>query len=657
MRNSRKARGWQKPAAWAVVFVALCLALGTMVLKAQDEPAPLPDGAANLFMPAVSSDSSGVQAGDIIPGQYIVVLKDPAVRAASGQLETAAQFAEHTVQTYGGALLFTYDAALSGFAAILPAEGAAAMAADPNVDYIEPDQVVAASVEQTNPTWGLDRIDQRDLPLNSRYSYNNAGAGVHVYIVDTGVLGTHQEFAGRMGAGYTAIADGRGTTDCNGHGTHVAGTAAGVTYGVAKQATIHPVRVLGCNGSGTNSGVIAGINWVTANHIKPAVANMSLGGSASSTLDAAVRNSIAAGVVYAVAAGNENVDACQSSPARTAEALTVGATTNTDARASFSNYGSCLDIFAPGAGIVSAYHTGNSATASLSGTSMASPHVAGAAALYLAANPAANPSAVATALTGNATASKVSNPGSGSVNRLLYTAFIDGGTAPTPTPTATVPAPTATPTSTPAPGACTNKLANPGFEQGRTVWSTSSTKGYNQICTQSSCGGAKPPRTGSYLAWLGGGNSETSEVSQRLVLPAGQSAYLSYWYQIASTDYCNYDYAYVRITSGTTRTLATYSLCTARKTASWVNQRIDISSYAGKTVTVTFRVKNDASLVSSFFVDDTAIVNGASCTTASSDVTAAEAPIETPAELPADDLAPSDAPKADAPAGATEFSR
>ena len=201
-------------------------------------------------------------------------------------------------------------------------------------------------------------------------------------------------------------------------------------------------------------------------------------------------------------------------------------------------------------------------------------------------------------------------------------------------------------------------LANPGFEQGKTVWTTSSVKGYSQICTQTSCGSAKPPRTGSYLAWLGGGNGETAEVRQNVVLPAGQSAYLSYWYQISSTDYCNYDYAYVRITAnGATKTLATHSLCAAKKTATWVKQRIDISSYAGKTVTITFRVKNDASLVSSFFVDDTAIMNSATCATAAEAAGAAEAPIELPAELPADDLTPSNEPKPSDPAGAEENSR
>ena len=202
-------------------------------------------------------------------------------------------------------------------------------------------------------------------------------------MIDTGIRASHQEFAGRIGNGFTAITDGQGTNDCNGHGTHVAGTTGGTTYGVAKQVTLHPVRVLSCSGSGSNSGVIAGVDWVTANHVKPAVANMSLGGGVSTALDNAVQNSIAAGVSYAVAAGNSNANACNYSPARAANAVTVGSTTSSDARSSFSNFGTCVDLFAPGSSITSAWYTSNTATNTISGTSMASPHVAGALALYL----------------------------------------------------------------------------------------------------------------------------------------------------------------------------------------------------------------------------------------------------------------------------------
>ena len=275
-----------------------------------------------------------------------------------------------------------------------------------------------------NATWGLDRIDQRDLPLNGTYSYTTLAAGVHVYVIDTGIRSTHAEFGGRVSStGYTAISDGNGTNDCNGHGTHVAGTIGGATYGVAKGVTLHAVRVLNCSGSGSTSGVIAGVNWVTANHTAPAVANMSLGGGASTALDDAVRNSVASGVTYAVAAGNSNANACNSSPSRVSQALTVGSSTNTDARSSFSNFGTCVDVFAPGSNITSAWYTSNTATNTISGTSMASPHVAGAAALYLATDPSAPPSTVHAAVVDNASVNKLSSIGSGSPNRLLHSIF------------------------------------------------------------------------------------------------------------------------------------------------------------------------------------------------------------------------------------------
>ncbi|HYH94880.1 Ig-like domain-containing protein, partial [Hyalangium sp.] len=268
---------------------------------------------------------------------------------------------------------------------------------------------------------------QVDLPLNGIYSYGMTGAGVHAYVIDTGIRQSHTEFQGRIGTGFDAVTAGGTAEDCNGHGTHVAGTIGGSTWGVAKGATLHPVRVLDCEGSGTTAGVIAGVDWVTANHTSPAVANMSLGGGASEVLDQAVRNSIASGVVYALAAGNDSGNACTKSPARTAEALTVGATENTDVRASFSNYGTCVDIFAPGVNIASAWFTSDTATSSISGTSMASPHVAGAAALYLQTNPLASPQTVGAALTGFATPGHVSSPGTGSPNLLLFSGFIQPG--------------------------------------------------------------------------------------------------------------------------------------------------------------------------------------------------------------------------------------
>jgi subtilisin family serine protease len=294
------------------------------------------------------------------------------------------------------------------------------LAADPDVAYVEQNQTVSLLGTQTGATWGLDRIDQRNRPLNSTYTYPNTAANVHAYIIDTGILTNHSQFGGRATSGYDAVDGSLPATDCNGHGTHVAGTVGGSTHGVAKAVQLVAVRVLNCSGSGTTAGVIAGVNWVTNNAIKPAVANMSLGGGASSSLDRAVANSIASGVTYALAAGNSSTNACTTSPARVASAVTVGATTSSDAKASYSNYGTCLDIFAPGSSITSAWHSSTTATNTISGTSMAAPHVAGAAALVLSTNTAFSPTQVRDTLVNRATTGVVTSAGSGSPNRLLF---------------------------------------------------------------------------------------------------------------------------------------------------------------------------------------------------------------------------------------------
>jgi subtilisin family serine protease len=350
-----------------------------------------------------------------IAGQYIVVLNqgaDPRSVAAVA----------------GVSPRYVYTSAVNGFAAGLNQGQLNALQHNPNVAYIEQDQPVHASVTQTGATWGIDRIDQANLPLSTTFSYLNTGVGVRAYIVDTGILLTHTDVVGRASTGYDAVTAGGTATDCNGHGTHVAGTVGGTLHGVAKGVSLVAVRVLGCNGSGTNAGVIAGVDWVANNHVKPAVANMSLGGGASTTLDNAVANAISKGVTFAVAAGNGNFlgiaqNACNYSPARVPSAITVGATTKTDAKASYSNYGTCVDIFAPGSSITSAWYTSTTATNTISGTSMASPHVAGVAALYLQSNPGATPAGVASALIAGATLNKVTSPGSGSPNRLLFTAY------------------------------------------------------------------------------------------------------------------------------------------------------------------------------------------------------------------------------------------
>ncbi len=356
-------------------------------------------------------------AGQVIPGGYIVTLK-----GAPG-LARAATVARG-LGVSSSALRREYNAALNGFAADLSADDVARLSRDPRVASIEADQVFTIENTQSGATWGIDRIDQRALPLSKSYTYTRTGAGVTAYIIDTGIRFSHNEFGGRATSGFDAV-DGGTADDCNGHGTHVSGTVGGATYGVAKGIALVGVRVLNCSGSGTTSGVIAGIDWVTANHTgsNPAVANMSLGGGASTALDNAVKNSIADGVTYAIAAGNSNRDACKFSPARVPTAITVGATTSSDARASYSNYGSCLDLFAPGSSITSAWYTSNTATNTISGTSMATPHVAGVAALYLQGNPSATPATVASAIVANSTANVVSGAGRNSPNRLLFTNY------------------------------------------------------------------------------------------------------------------------------------------------------------------------------------------------------------------------------------------
>ena len=369
-----------------------------------------------------------------VAGQYIVVLKPQAASLAgessrSARVPTVARSiaTEHRVR-----LVRSFDHVLRGFVVNADDKALAALLADPRVEYVEEDGIVTLGTIQTGATWGLDRVDRRLLPLNGTYTYDTTGAGVHAYVIDTGINLAHSEFTGRIGPGADFI--GGGVNDCHGHGTHVSGTLGGTTYGIAKAVTIHPVRVFACTGSTTLSTILSGINWVAANRILPAVVNMSLGGSASATLDTAAVNLQGTGATVVVAAGNNNADACGFSPARATPLITVGSTDSTDTRSSFSNWGPCLDWFAPGSSIKSAWIGSSTATNIISGTSMASPHVAGAAARYLQTYPGASPATVRGALhwANNIFGVTpgwpgVANRGPGSPNELMHYGSLNDG--------------------------------------------------------------------------------------------------------------------------------------------------------------------------------------------------------------------------------------
>jgi len=360
-----------------------------------------------------------------------VAARAAAQRAASRAKGTSGKAkAVSVVLKVRGLFKTSFDKVLNGAVIEVPPSAIAGLSRNPRVLSIEQDVVVKVDptpVTQEGATWGIDRVDQRALPLSGTFSSPSSASNVTVYVIDTGIDPSHPDFGGRVSSGFDAVDGGDGRHDCNGHGTNVAGTVGSATYGIAKAATLVPVRVLGCDGSGTYSGVIAGIDWIAKNRPvdQRAVANMSLGGGASSALDSAVASLVSSGVTVVVAAGNSNTDACSSSPARAASALTVGSTTSADSRSSFSNYGSCLDLFAPGSNITSTVPGGGVAV--FSGTSMASPHVAGIAAVILS-QALMSPSQLATYIADTATSGVVGSSGVGSPNLL---AFLPGSSSPT----------------------------------------------------------------------------------------------------------------------------------------------------------------------------------------------------------------------------------
>jgi serine protease len=377
---------------------------------------------AKISADAIATDKFRTVA-EPVPGRYIVVLHATAARLAdesASTLPTVAAVAGDIAATHGGQVRHAYERVLRGFAIDADDAALARVLADPRVAHVEEDGVVRGATTQINAPWGLDRVDQRKMPLSKTYTYDGIAANVHAYILDSGIYTGHVDFEGRIGKGISTVTGLPQTIeDCHGHGTHVAGTLGGSHWGVAKGVTLHPVRVLNCSNLGLNSDLIAGLEWVAAKHVKPAVANLSLQGYSWST-DIAVDALIDAGVVVVAAAGNFSSDACNSAPGRVPNAITVASTTSTDARSSFSNFGTCVDLFAPGSGVPSAWIGWPKAWTLLSGTSMATPHVAGAAALHLSTHPDATPAQVAAALIANATPDRVIDAGPGSPNRLLY---------------------------------------------------------------------------------------------------------------------------------------------------------------------------------------------------------------------------------------------
>ncbi len=473
-----------------------------------------------------TADLRGTTSAAAIAGRYIVVLKAPATGAGNLGLDAAVDRA----QDAGADVTSKYGRALNGYAATMTAAELTAARQDPAVAYVEADQRVRTTGTRVAASWGQDRIDAR-AGLDHTISTTGDGSGVTAYVIDTGVRATDQDFGGRVSSGYTAVPDGLGTDDCNGHGTHVAGTIGSATYGVAPAVSIVAVRVLGCDGSGSTSGVIAGIEWVTAHHTSPAVANLSLDGSALAALDSAVQASIASGVTYAIAAGNESGDACDDSPARVGAALTVGASTRGDLAADFSNYGSCVDLYAPGDEITSTWNTSNTSTAVLSGTSMASPHVAGAAALYLQAHPGAPPAQVTAAIIADATPGVLDDVPAGTANLLLHVPGPDSPATTTPT-TPSTPEPTTSPPPAPVvTGSPCHSTRLTGSLTKRTTLTTDKAFTTHSRGTIYGClsGPARADFdlylmrwTGSRWALVSGSYGSTSKESVRYPAPAGR---------------------------------------------------------------------------------------------------------------------------------------
>ncbi|MCG5441435.1 S8 family serine peptidase [Micromonospora sp. NIE79] len=628
-------------------------------------------GAIGVGGPAQAEPTGTITYADgpnAVADRYIVTLRSTALAATAVDSK-----ARELTGRFGGQTRHVYASALPGFSVSMSAKQAQRLAADPSVASVEQVQRIGVLDTQTNPpNWGDDRIDQRNLPLNQTFTYPaNPGQGVTVYVLDTGINANHNEFTGRVRQGTDMVDNDSTPQDCHGHGTHVAGTAVGTTYGIAKKAGVVAVRVLNCQGSGTNDDLIAGINWVRANAQKPAVVNYSIGcGSrcTSQAMDSAVTSLISSGVQFVQAAGNSSDDACYYSPQAVTAAITVGNSTSSDGRNSSSNYGSCLDIFAPGTSIVSASYSSNNGSATMTGTSMASPHTAGAAALYLGANPSATPAQVRAALVDNGTTGKITSPGSGSPNVLLYTGFI-GGTDPGPgSPTVTNPgsrtsavgqavdvqvqgsggttpytwsasglpaglsigASTGRITGSATTAGTSNVTVTVTDAAGRTAQATftwtvtsggggctpaqvvgnpgfeSGTSPWTATANVIGSWSQYPARSGARNAWLnGGGQVQTDTVSQSVTIPAGcANATLRFWIRITTAEYENLAYDRLTVTLGGT-TVASYS--NLDRTSGYVEKVINVGQFAGQTAALRFNGVEDWSYQTSFVIDDVTI--------------------------------------------------
>lgn len=568
-------------------LAAAVVGLGTMTpASAGLTPEP------HLQQPHPSTEiSQQAEVLSVADANYIVMLELPsaakrgpnAMASAQGKAAVAAATQKQADKwsAKGVKVKQRYEA-LGGFSAHLTPAQVEALRNDPAVSTVTENKMVSIDATQYSAPWGLDRVDQDDLPLNGTYNYTETGQGVTSYVLDTGILANHSDLGGRVQAGVTAIDDGRGSADCNGHGTHVAGTVGGTRYGVAKGTTLVPVRVLGCDGRGSTNGIISAMDWVAQNKSGPSVANMSLGGGADAATDEGIARMTSAGVITVVAAGNDTDNACNYSPARASSAITVGSTDKTDGLSYFSNYGSCVDILAPGSDITSAWYTSSSATNTISGTSMASPHVAGAAALYLQKNPNASVSQVTNALTSTATTNTITGV-NGSPNRFLDTTALMGGTTPT----------DPTDPTDPTPG---TSLVNGDFEQGSTGWGGA---------TSAITSGRYSAYSGNYKALLGGkGYSNTSILTQRFKVPSNATSLrFALNVQSGESTYRAYDRFQVQAvdSSGSTSVLGEWS--NRDKSSTYSLKTLDISRYAGQTITLRFAAQEDVSVQTSFNVD------------------------------------------------------